>query len=179
MEKENSIIENEWIPPHRISKGYPWNTIASKEFSDAISSFKFKKIEGEEAYGFFIDNARMDSKNNQNICESGYILQEALAIAEEQIADMLLERPFIPEAFGFEVIVKPKSTSDFPVTIYQSKFDENVIIFRNNRTDSGWTVQQKQPEGTTPPIKESEFDFPCERIAVAVFYAMGIKFTEN
>ncbi len=179
MTAENSNIENEWIPPHSISKGYPWNIIASKRFSEARAIFKFDKIQNEEEYGFFINGARMDAKNNQGICESGYILQEALEIAEEQIVDMLTEKPFMPENFGFHAIVKPKSTADVPVTIYQSKFDENAIIFRNNKGDYGWTVQQKQPEGTTPPIKESEFIFPCERIAVAVFYAMGVQVVEN
>lgn len=179
MTAENSNIENEWIPPHQISKGYPWNGVMSKSFSEVKAIFKFDKIEGEEAYGFFVNGARMDAGNHQGICESGYILQEALEIAEEQITDMLSEKPFVPENFGFDAIVKPKSTTDFPVTIYQSKFDENVVIFRNSKHDYGWTVQQKQPEGATPPIKESEFIFPCERIAVAVFYAMGVQVVEN
>lgn len=173
------MIENEWIPPHQISKGYPWNAVVSKEFSDAINAFKFKKVEEQEEYGFFADGARMDAGNNQSVYEAGYILQEALAIAEEQIADMMLEKPFVPESFGFVAVVKPKSTTEVPVTIYQSKFDENVIIFRNGKDDYGWTVQQKQPEGTTPPIKESDFKFPCERVAVSVFFAMGIQVVEK
>lgn len=101
-----------------------------------------------------------------------------LEIAEQQIEDMLFEKPFIPDLFGFEAIVKPQDTTDVPITIYQSKFDENIIIFRKSRSDYGWTIQQKQPEGTMPPIKDIDVTLPCERIAYALFYALGIKVEE-
>ena len=178
MGKEISNIDNEWIPPHGLSRGYPWNGVQSKIFSEVMSLFEFNKKAEVEDYYFSMDGKKIHVEE-KGVLEAGYILQEALKVAEEQVMDMLSEKPFVPENFKFEAVVKPKGTSDVPVTIYQSQLNENVVIFRQHRSDYGWTIQQRQPEGTTPPIKETNVLLPCERIAVAVFYALGIKVVEN
>lgn len=176
MTTEISNIETEWIPPHGLAKGYPWSGIASKGFyppqervvtlmnGDDIA---FKKPEEID----FDDTERW-------LAQKSLPAHEALCMAEEQIEYMMEEKPFIPDLFGFEAIVKPQDTTDVPITIYQSKFDENIIIFRKSKSDYGWTIQQKQTEGTMPPIKDIDVTIPCERIAYALFYALGIKVEE-
>lgn len=158
MATEISNIETEWIPPHGLAKGYPWNGIVTKNLKKVVYAGSVHPMEKP--------------------LEEGVSLEEALQIAEEQIEDMQKENPFTPEDFGFEAIVKPQDTTDVPITIYQSRFDENVIIFRKSKSDYGWTIQQKQPEGTMPPIKDIDVTLPCERIAYALFYALGIKVEE-
>lgn len=172
MTTEISNIETEWIPPHGLAKGYPWNGIASKGFLPPEERrvrkdrTVFEKI--FQIFSVFIHELKIGNKS----------LFLALNMAEGQIEDMQKEKPFIPDLFGFEAIVKPQDTTDVPITIYQSKFDENIIIFRKSKSDYGWTIQQKQPEGTMPPIKDIDVTLPCERIAYALFYALGIKVEE-
>ena len=177
MKTKISNIETEWIPPHGLAKGYPWSGIASKVIVISRETFRHRNEDGVDKYYYTIDGNVMPDSNN-GAKEAGYIFQEALKIAEDQLEYMLTEAPFNPEDFGFVAIVKPVDTTDVPITIYQSKFDENIIIFRKSKSDYGWTIQQKQTEGTMPPIKDIDVTLPCERIAYALFYALGIKVEE-
>lgn len=133
---EEKSIDNEWIPPHGLAKGYPWNGIVTQ-------SEELTKHESAETL---------------------------LRIAETQIADMLIERPFIPEDFGFDAIVKPESVQDVPVTIYMSKYDNSVVMYREGE---GWVIQKKR-DGTNIII-ELQVKFECQRIAYAFFWAMSIQ----
>jgi hypothetical protein len=111
-----------------------------------------------------------------------YDFQEALSVAEGQVADLLEELPFIPENYGFELAHKHTGIDQPPVRIYVSKYDGRYSLFRKSAPEgfdanvAAWTILKKNDDST---FHENEVIIPCDRIAYALFLAMGIKISNE
>lgn len=110
-----------------------------------------------------------------------YDYDEALKAAEEQIDAILREEPFLPEDFGFIKAVGPQTIHDVPVTVYISKHNEDVSVFREIEkeiTDNSltWILMRQKENGE---FYETRLFLPCHRIAYAAFHALGVEIEEE
>lgn len=103
---------------------------------------------------------------------------ETLALAEEQVDEMLSESPFSPELHGFELVASNKDISERPQAIYVSKYSPEFAISRKpgSPNDPSWTphmwVLSKKTEDSMINL---DISFPCSRIAYATLAALGVK----
>lgn len=140
------MTQRSFPPPHRISKGYPF---------DDINSQRFVKLKSET-----IDQTSAPHLNLMH--------KEALDIAEAQLADIFEEQPFIPQQYGFEQA--DETRLDIPI-IYKSKFNDKMFLHRTSGKNT-WTFIYSTQDDKGRVL---ELDLPCARIAFAVFYALGIQ----
>lgn len=178
-----------WKPGHSTTKGYPYERIESREFFPNRPTF----LQDEEGrVGVNVDtsiypdfpkeNELIDSELIKNfLFNRAFDFQEALKVAEDQIAELLTEDPFIPEDFGFEIAYKPESVDESPIRLYQSKYSKAYTLYRpvldteKDFDPSLWVLQKKSEDGTFSALNVS---LPCHRIAYAFFYAMQIQMQE-
>lgn len=171
-------------PGHSTNKNYPYRDIPSKIL------FPYRPEIGQQdgkvfiAPGSFKDSLPADpwdadNKWNQFLLDRLYQFSEYLKIAEGQIEDLLEERPFMPEHFGFELAHSHQDITEAPVRIYVSKFKDSVAIWRKPADINNpewnyalWMLTTKNEDGT---MKEQELHLPCHRIAYAAFFALGIQ----
>ena len=155
--------DNTWNPGHSVNNGYPFDGIASK----ALLPLEDRAI----IYA------------SSDVIDARY--KEALNCAEQQIADILEEHPLNPEALGFEVAYS-NPPGGAPVKIYVSKYDDRFSLFRKpgmpddeGYSPMNWILTQKNDDGT---LKEVEVKLPCQRIAYAALWSLGVEmksFVEN
>lgn len=181
----------DWKPGHStIKTRYPYDGIESK----MIFSNRPEFIQNKEGkVGVQIDLAIYpqfkDVSDEETIeakqtvidflMDRAFDFQEALKVAENQVAELLSEDPFLPEQFGFELIHKPETIHDSPIRIYQSSFNDKYTLHRpvqdvmlDDYDPSIWILQTKNEDDT---ITSEEIRIPCHRIAFAYFYAKGIQ----
>ncbi len=175
MKKET----DDWKPDYGITKGYPYDKPASEE------RFVVRLIPYIGSKGRVFINVDTKcypdykspnwfqrtfvSKFTDFLMHRIYDYDQALLAAEAQIYEMQKDYPFVPEDFGFEKIYGPKTISDPPVSIYASKYNNNISIFRGK--DDFWTMLTKKEEG----FDSKTLKFPCHRIAYATFHALQVK----
>lgn len=176
------------IPGHSLNKGYPYNGIESQRMLPNRAEFTMredKKIEvvlDRDKFPATNDEDRYDLKSF--LFDRAFDYQEALKIAEGQLTDILEEKPFIPENYGFEVAHKHESpTSGPPVRMYVSKYDDRFSLFRKPMAlDSKewnpalWTLLKKNDEGE---FIDTEVLIPCDRFAYVIFTALGVIIKEE
>jgi hypothetical protein len=187
--------EPEWNPGHAINDGYPFSHIVSRRTHiDRIGA----TIHPNNEVQLFIERDKWpayeellpDLPEKRTPFEGFlfnriYDLTQALNQAEGQIEDILREKPFNPQSYGFEVAVKNKKITDQPLKIFVSKFNENVTLYRKpiDLTEDDfkvdlnkWILMRKEINAEGQPHMTSvEINLPCDRIAYAAFYALGVK----
>ena len=169
----------DWKPDYGITKGYPFEQPVSKE-KFKVRLYPIVNESGDVR--ITIDKKCYPDYRPPNwlvrllfVAFPNFLLfrifdyDQALTSAEHQIEDMLKDYPFIPEDFGFEKVFGPTTISDPPVSIYVSKFNNDISIFRGK--DDIWTMLTKKGEGFT----SQDLKFPCHRIAYATFHALQTK----
>lgn len=180
---------NNWNPGHSLNKGYPYNGIES------VRMFKHRPVlQNDENNKILIlvethhypdlDIEKWTPQDQRTAMEDFLLhrlfdFQETLKVAEGQLFDILEEKPFIPEDYGFKVKHKNEKPTDPPVRIYVSKFNDNYSLFRKpgeNTDPSMWTLLIKKEDNT---FEQRDLLLPCDRIAYAVFYALMIPVTEK
>jgi hypothetical protein len=185
--------DNSWNPGHRVTKGYPFEKVESKDLFPSRVKTAYhedsKKISIDINPEIFPDLPEVGEQRTGFEDFLMFRLHEAmnaLEIAEGQIQDMLDEDPFIPEYLGFEIVHENEQPTEAPIKIYNSKYSEGVSIFRKpsdvhdpNWDPAIWTMLQKNPNGEAQAFKETTLHLPCQRIAYAAFYALGIKMREE
>lgn len=189
----------DWKPGYSTTKTrYPYDGIESK----TVFSNRPEFVQDKETnrIGVHIDasiypqvtNAFTESEDaieNKQLMidflmDRAFDFQEALKIAENQVAELLSEDPFIPEQFGFDLIHKPETIHDSPIRIYQSKYDDRYTLHRPVQdvfNDQEWdpTIWILQTNNHDNTITSEEVRIPCHRIAFAFFYAKNIQVMEN
>lgn len=177
-----------WNPGHSPNKGYPYNGAESKKLfknrpdigvaEDGKTYISVDKEIFPDAPEFPISLNEVDSF----LLHRMYDYKKALEIAEDQIDTLMEERPFIPERLGFELIHNNASPLDGPpMRIYASKFTDGVSLYRKpgNFDEKEWNpatyIIILNNDGV---MKEIEVLLPCERIAYALIYALGIQMTD-
>lgn len=186
------MINDNWNPGHSVNKGYPYNGIESLKRWPEFNRPHIGLDENETAY-IAIDKEvfpeapsfpeRLDDVSTF-LLHRLFDYKVALEMAEDQLKTVFEERPFIPERLGFKTIHNNKSPFDGPPSrLYQSELSENFSLFRKpqdvndpNFDNSGWVINIRQEDGT---FKEIEASLPCERIAYAFFFAIGMKMPER
>lgn len=179
-----------WNPGHSVNKGYPYDGIESKKLwptrnrvSLGIDDNQSMFIAVEkELFPEAPELPAILSPVETFLLHRMYDFKKALDVAEDQLEEVFEERPFIPERLGFEVIHNNKSPFEGPpMRIYLSKYSDHISIYRKpseNPLDldpselAKWMVVIKKPDNT---FHEIEADLPCERIAYAFFFAIGMK----
>lgn len=117
------------------------------------------------------------------LMDRAFEFQNALKVAEDQVAELLSEDPFMPEQFGFKLIHEPEEISDAPIRLYQSTFNDKYSIHRPvaNTLDPDWNpalwVLQTKNEDNT--FTSEEVLIPCHRIGFAYFFAKNIQVMEK
>lgn len=170
-------MENEkWPPDHATSKGYPFDEVKSviSYPPDERFTATVEYNAGEETY-VKIGEEQFKHKMIKSLTQQLVKCDRALAMAEQQIGDMLTEDPFLPEEFGFEQLVAPQTIQDVPVRVWASKMTENYSLYRIPGSQYGWMLQRKEEDGSFVGIP---MNMPCHRIAYAVFVALGVKVEE-
>lgn len=179
-----------WKPGHSTTKGYPYERIESREFFPNRPSFQQDQ---EGRVGVHVDTSiypdfpkdgeLIDPELIKNfLFNRAFDFQEALKVAEDQIAELLTEDPFIPEDFGFEIAYKPESVDESPIRLYQSKYNSIYTLYRpvldteKDFDPSMWVLQKKAEDGSFSTLDVS---LPCHRIAYAFFYAMQIQMQDS
>lgn len=187
----------DWKPGYSTVKTrYPFDGIESMTYLSANLRANFSMDQETNAVGVFID-ANVFPIQHEQITREGvdivdhkqflidflmdraYEYQNALKVAEDQVAELLSEDPFIPEQFGFELVHEPETIHDAPIRIYQSRFDDKYSIHRPiaNTLDKDWNpalwILQKRCDDNT--FTSEEVILPCHRIAYAFFFAKNIQ----
>lgn len=183
MNKEN------WNPGYSPNKGYPYNGIESKKLfvnrpvldigEDGKTYIAIDKEIHEDAPDFPAVLNEVESF----LLHRMYDFKKALDIAEDQLQTVFEERPFIPERLGFELIHNNESPLDGPpMRIYASKFSDGVSLYRkpgNIDDDATWEpskfIMIINKDGVA---KEIELNIPCERIAYAIMFALGVNMSD-
>lgn len=172
-----------WNPGHSLNKGYPYNGVESMRSMQNRPSLQMDdhgKIViswNEKHFGPVKDNQKERTELEDFLLHRLYDFQETLSIAEDQVQDLLEEGPFVPESYGFVVVAKNKTITEQPVRIYQSVFNPSHSLFRKPQDTtrsfdaSKWTLLSKNENGS---FSELELSLPCDRIAYAVFFGLGI-----
>ncbi|HHT9135812.1 MAG TPA: hypothetical protein ACFYEK_01065 [Candidatus Wunengus sp. YC60] len=169
------------IPDHSISKGYPHDEpISQKRFANRLNILPDGEskiqIHPTSAYPQFKGISwlqdQLFGRVTSFLRHRLFDYHEALKAAEAQIIDILFDRPFLPEDFGFEKLVGPKGIHDDPVTIYKSTFDDNITIHRDQDSNTHYIVLVREPDGE---FKEYRLNLACQRVAYNTFFALGIK----
>jgi hypothetical protein len=175
--------KNEDYPGHSTSKGYPYTYVVSRErFPNRPTvNIGFTNDEGAEVRRVVVGvNPEVypgvdDSNFKDFILNRLFDYNESLRDCEQQVTDLLSEAPFIPEEFGFEKVVGPKTVEDNPTKIYTSRFSPDISIFRNMDEISEWVVLRKKG---VDAFEEIKLNLRTHRIAYAAFYALGITIEE-
>lgn len=174
-------------PDHSTTKGYPYDIIISRDrfkyrldpILDHANKGRILLNISPDVYPDFKGIKWIHRKIAGSIIDFLFFrifdYAEALHVAEQQIEDLLLEAPFIPEEFGFVKILGPKDVTDNPVKIYTSKYNDNISIFRNLEEECEWILIEK---GDDSAFKQTKLHIPNHRIAYAAFTALSIKIEE-
>lgn len=174
-------------PDHSTTKGYPYDIIISRDrfkyrldpILDHANKGRILLNISPEVYPDFKGIKWIHRKIAGRIIDFLFFrifdYAEALHVSEQQIEDLLLEAPFIPEEFGFLKILGPKDVTDNPVKIYTSKYNDNISIFRNLEEECEWILIEK---GDDSSFKQTKLHIPNHRIAYAAFTALSIKIEE-
>lgn len=127
------------------------------------------KPEMEKKFGLEpgVDAATFDKAFYLGMTDRVVMAEQALMEAEGQILDMMKDQPFIPESFEFEIATVPGEDGTLPISVYKSKLSSGVLLVKEYGEDIKWTIMKNGIKTT--------FDFPCKRVAICVFYAMGIE----
>src|ERR1700743_3803016 len=93
---KNQLMQEQrpFPPPYGLTKGYPYNGINSVRFLNPLTE-RTKVITLDE------EQPKPTERQINFILDSLRKHSQALEIAEQQLADIFEERPFIPSAFGF------------------------------------------------------------------------------
>jgi hypothetical protein len=172
-------MENTHVP-FSLDNGYPFVKPVSHDtypVEDRLcgiigiegEQINMNKPEMEKALGLEpgVDAATFDKAFYLGMTDRVIRAEHALVEAENQITDLMKDEPFIPESFEFEKAVAPGQEIDDPVNIYKSKLASGVLITKEYGENTKWIVMK---DG-----KKFNFDLPCKRVALCVFYAMGIE----
>lgn len=175
------MITEKWNPGHSLKKGYPWCGAVSK---DQLPNRVRIVLETDNVLtvhpqGFEEPKAEDVAAHIDFLTSRCFDFQEALKSAEDQIAEMMTEDPFVPEDLGFELVHKPETIHDSPVRIYSSKYDDRFTLHREvldiydeNMDASQWVIMKKRPD--SDKFDRIEVKIPCYRIAYALFWALGV-----
>lgn len=175
-------------PGFSLNKGYPYAGIESQkqlpirvsivlEKDNVITLHRkdFPEPELTEANGFDEKNALIDF-----LMSRCFDFQEALKTAEQQLAEIFEDDPFIPEDLGFELAHKPETVSDAPIRVYSSVYDDRFTLHREigNPDDpewdtTKWVVMKKQDD--TDKFDKVNVRIHNHRIAYHLFFALGVK----
>lgn len=173
--------KEKWNPDHSTSKGYPFDAISTREkFPNRITVVQDEKncktgiLYNPEHYPGYkgitwlqrlFAGSTIDFLLHR-LFDSGKALNEA----EQQIADILVEHPFIPEDFQFKIVAGPKTIKESPTKIYQSTLDPSFSIFRGDGYN--WKLLEKLGAAE---FRETNLYLPCHRIAYAAFVALSVE----
>lgn len=172
-----------WNPRHSLNKGYPYNGVESMRVMQNRPSLRMDEhgkivINWAEEHFGTVNSKQEDRTDLEDfLLHRLYDFQETLSVAEGQINDILEEKPFIPENYGFELVHKNADITQSPVRIYQSIFDQRYSLFRKPADTtkafnaSKWTLLFKNQNGI---FTETEINLPCDRIAYAVFFGLSV-----
>lgn len=173
---------------HSITKGYPWDTIISKErfgvrpniIIDLKDARKTKFWVNKNEYPEYRAASWLQRKIAGRLIDflefRIFDYTEALHVAETQIAHMQEEQPFLAEDFGFVKTVGPTEISDNPLKIYTSKYDDRLSIFRNDDEEHEWHLLRRVADGS---FGDTTLQLPNHRIAYAAFLALGVKVEDD
>ena len=183
--------EKNWNPGHSTHKGYPYAGIASHQTfpnRPKLSMGKEKNIFIEWDIQTF-PNVEVTDQEKRTPFEDFLLFrlfdfQSALDLAEGQVEDLLTETPFMPEKFGFEVVLNTgRDIHEPPMQLYMNKFDQSFSLTRTpgdstqeSFNPAAYTLLKKKDDGTFNTIQLS---LPCARIAYAALYALGVKMVEE
>jgi hypothetical protein len=177
---------DDWTPGWSLNKAYPYNGIESKRM--LVNRPTLGLIEGKvhitwdpEIFPEIADDQSRRTELEEFLFNRLFDYYETLAVAEGQVQDILEEKPFLPEDFGFILAHKNPDITQPPVRIYLSRYSPNTSLFRKTAPEGFvsnpalWTILTKNVDGS---FQENDVMIPCERIAYALFYAMRIQMTE-
>lgn len=169
------------IPDHSISKGYPHDApISQQRFANRLNihvdSKGFIQVLKSDKYPLYRGISWLQNilfgKTTSFLKHRLYDYHEALKAAEDQIVEILFDRPFLPEDFGFEKLVGPQEIHDDPVTVYRSMYDHNITIHRAPEGNN-YTLLKRDPD--TKEFTEINLNLPCQRVAYNTFFALGVQ----
>lgn len=174
-------------PGYSITKGYPFDIVMSRD------RFKHRP-------NIFLDHGKKDrifieclpehyptfrgwgwiqklfaGKTIDFLLHRLFDYAEALTVSEAQIDHLLKDDPFVPEEFGFLKAAGPKKIHDNPATIYISKYDETVSLFREPGKNLDWVLIKRNDDS----FHETKLRLANHRIAYASFYALNIKVEDD
>jgi hypothetical protein len=195
--------EKKWNPGHSVNKGYPYSAIVSKEImKQRLALDLFKDQEGAKVFfraeplltdfptwpGYPSQSKEGLIQADQNqlidayqfMLDRAYDYHMALETAEGQINVLLDEKPFIPERHGFYTGVRNENFTDQPVHVYLSKYSEGIALYRKPGDSpenlTMWVLSKKDDHGKLQMI---DINLPCERIAYATLFALGVQMSEG
>lgn len=170
--------DQSWNPGHGPVGGYPHEAVMSEVvFGNRPTLFL------NEENKVVIDLPERQQIENSNEILLEYVMsrcldfQNALNVAEDQIRDILRENPFSPEKMGFKLEVSPSQVTDVPIRLYVHSENKNYSLFRtpNANPITMYTLLKKKEDNT---FMEMQLNLPCERIAYAALFAIGVPVTK-
>ena len=181
-------MNNEWNPGHSVNKGYPYAGIVSRQAWPAKNR-PIVEVDENGTLGIAVNKEVFPDvnlpavlgENETFLLHRMHDFKRALHIAEDQLDALFEERPFYPERFGFELIHGGKSPFEQPQRIYATN-DGKFSLYRPTMDPESkdwkadlYTMMIKKDDGT---FHSFDISLPCERIAYAFFYAIGVKMPE-
>lgn len=169
-----------WNPGHSLIRGYPYDTIVSRDqLVNRVRVF----LESDEKISLdlrtYADPGEDKDEQIAFLMSRLFDTQEALKTAEQQIFDILEEKPFTPDSLGFELVSKPEDWSDTPDRMYSSKYDDRFVLYREptdvedpNWDTTRWIIMKKNV--VTGRFDKIMVKLPCYRIAYAVLASLGV-----
>ena len=169
-----------WNPGHSLIRGYPYDTIVSRDqLVNRVRVF----LESDEKISLdlrtYADPGEDKDEQIAFLMSRLFDTQEALKTAEQQIFDILEEKPFTPDSLGFELVSKPEDWSDTPDRMYSSKYDDRFVLYREptdvedpNWDTTRWIIMKKNV--VTGRFDKIMVKLPCYRIAYAVLASIGV-----
>jgi hypothetical protein len=169
-----------WNPGHSLIRGYPYDTIVSRDqLVNRVKVF----LEADEKISMdlrtYADPGEDPKEQIAFLMSRLFDTQEALKTAEQQIFDILEEKPFTPDSLGFELVSKPEDWHDTPDRMYSSKYDDRFVLYREpvDVNDSNWDTTRwiiMKKNDVTGRFDKIMVKLPCYRIAYAVLSSLGV-----
>ena len=174
------MTTEQWNPGHSLIRGYPYDTIVSRDqLVNRVKVF----LESDEKISLdlrtYADPGEDPAEQIAFLMSRLFDTQEALKTAEQQIFDILEEKPFVPDSLGFELVSKPEDWTDTPDRMYSSKYDDRFVLYReptdvedSNWDTTRWIIMKKND--VTGRFDKIMVKLPCYRIAYAVLSSLGV-----
>jgi len=174
------MTKDQWNPGHSLIRGYPYDTIVSRDqLVNRVRVF----LEANEKISLdlrtYADPGEDPKEQIAFLMSRLFDTQEALKTAEQQLFDILEEKPFTPDSLGFELVSKPEDWHDTPDRMYSSKYDDRFVLYREpvDVNDSNWDTTRwiiMKKNDVTNRFDKIMVKLPCYRIAYAVLSSLGV-----